>query len=89
MFDAEEKEANVDHRSIAKRVVERASEVGSTFITALEEADNDRSIKEPAKGSGHKQGSIFNVEEDMDDCELIETVEGSVSELTLVFKPCL
>ena len=75
----------MDRRSIAKRVVERASEAGSTFVTALEEADDDRSIDEPAEGSGRKWGSIFDAEEDVDDCELIEAVEGSAHELTLSF----
>ena len=84
-FDAVEEEASVDRRSIAKRVVERASEAGSTFVTALEEGDDDRSIDEPAEGSGRKRGSIFNAEEDVDDCELIEAVEGSTHELTLSF----
>ena len=84
-FDAVEEEASVDRRSITKRVVKRASKAGSTFVTVLEEADDDRSIDKPAEGSGCKRESIFNAEEDMDDCELIETVEGSTHELTLSF----
>ena len=76
-FEVEEEEASVDSRSIPERVVERACEAGSTFVIALEEADDDRSIEDMAKGSERKQGSIFDTE---GDCESVEVVEGNTRE---------
>lgn len=76
-FKVEEEEASVDHRSIPDRAVERAYEAGLTFVIALEEADNDRSIKDMAEGTKHKWGSIFNTEED---CELIKVAKGNMRE---------
>ena len=45
---------------------------GSTSIVVLED---DRSTEKTAEGSGCKQGSIFDIEEDMDHCESIKAVE--------------
>ena len=53
-FKVEEEEASVDHRSIPERAVERACEAGLTFVIMLEEANDNRSIEDTAKGSEHK-----------------------------------
>ena len=76
-FEVEEEEASVDSRSIPERAVERACEAGLTFVIALEEADDNRSIEDTAKGSERKRGSIFDTEED---CESIEVAEGNTCE---------